>query len=296
MAGETQSSSLSGTIHTELIDTLMTAYAYDDLTITRTFRQASLVGATTTTQQFVRAVKSTGPVAGTPASEVTALAPTEMTTTSTTCAVARVGIAREITDTVVEDSVFGRALYTEGFIADAAKLWAEYFDTASAALFTSISNEVGDSGDALTVETMVSAVGRQRAAKARGPQFIALHDNQLKQLQQSQAAATATPWAIFYSPSGDGAQYGGTFMNNPVWASGLVPASTGDRVGCIYSNGNDAGARPEYCSFGFVYKRMPTSKTETHILMDSIIWASYARTGVVEIIDGFATAIRSVNA
>ena len=293
---ETQSSSLSGTIHTELIDTLMTAYSYDDMIVTSFFRPKSLVGKSTITAQFVRAVKSTGPTAGTPTNETTALSTTELTTTSTTCAVARVGIARELTDTAAEDSVFGRALYIEGFVTDAAKLWGEYFDTASATLFTSISNEVGAAGTSLSVATMVSAIGRQRAATARGAQVINLHDNQLKQLQQSQASATATPWAIFYSPSGDGGQFGGYFMNAPVWASGLVPSNAGDRVGCIYSVGNGAGARAEYCSFGFVYKRMPTSKTQTNILMDSNIWASYARTGVVEIIDGFATAIRSVNA
>ncbi len=293
---ETQSSSLSGTIHTQIIENLIIAYQYDDVVVTPFFRFKSIADATTTAAVFPRLVKSTGPTAGTPASEVTALATTELTTTSATVTVARVGIARELTTTAAEDSVVGRSLYAQGFVLDAARLYGEFFDTASTALFTSVSNEVGATGTTLSVATMVSAVGRQRAGKAKGPQVISLHDNQLKQLQQAQAAATATPWATFYSPSGDGSAFGGYFMNAPVWASGLNPTSTGDRMGCIFTIGNGAGARPEFCAFAFVVKRMPSSLTETNILMDSNIWASFSRTAVGEVADNFATAIRSVNA
>lgn len=293
---ETQSSSLSGTIHSQIIENLIIAYQYDDVVVTPFFRFKSIADATTTAAVFPRWVKSTGPTSGTPASEVTALATTELTTTSTTVTVARVGIARELTTTAAEDSVVGRSLYVQGFVLDAARLYGEFFDTASTALFSSVSNEVGSTGTSLSIATMVSAIGRQRNGKAKGPQVISLHDNQLKQLQQAQAAATATPWATFYSPSGDGGAFGGYFMNAPVWASALNPTSTGDRLGCVFTIGNGAGARPEHCGFAFVVKRMPSSLTETNVLMDSNIWASFSRTAVGEIADNFLTAIRSVNA
>lgn len=293
MANETQSSSLSGTIAAKVIEQLVIAYQYDDLTVTPYFRFKSIADQITTTAAFPRLVKSAGPATGTPATETTLLAATELTTTSLDIAVGRVGIAREITNNAKEDSVIGRALDVAGLVMDAARLYGEFFDTAAMALFSSVSLSVGATGTQLSIPTMVAAVAQQRSNKAKGPQVISLHDNQAKQYQQAQAAATATPWASFYSPSGDGGQFLGYFMNAPVWSSGLNPTSTGDRLGAIWVDGQ---ARPEFCAFGFVVKRLPSSLTETHILLDSNVWASYARTGVGIIANNFATAIRSVNA
>ncbi len=290
---ETQSSSLSGTIYAAMIESLLLSYQYDDLTVTPYFRYKTIADFATTSATFPRLVKSTGPTAGTPASEVTALGTTALTTTSVDIAVGRVGIAREITTTAIEDSVIGRAMNVQTFVMDAARLYGEFFDTASTALFSTVTATVGGTGTSLSVATMVSLIATQRANKAKGPQVISLHDNQLKQLQQAQASATATPWATFYAPSGDGGQFGGYFMNAPVWASGLNPTSTGDKLGCAWVDGQ---ARPESCAFGFVVKRMPSSLTESHILMDANVWASFARTGVGIIANNFATSVRSVNA
>lgn len=291
MAGETQSSSLSGTIYADIIDLGILAYQYDELTVTPYFRYKSIENEMSDTARFPRLVKSTGPTSGTPTNEVTALSYTELTTTSQTVQVSRVGIARTLTETAKEDSVVGRALYVQGFIMDAARLYGEYFDTTATALFSSVSGEVGPSGQALSIATMVAAVAAARASKAKGALVISLHDNQLKQLQQAQAASTATPWQTFYSPEGSGAQYGGMFMNAPVWASGLNPTSTGDRLGCIWAYSSD-----EFNAFAYVVKRAPSSLTDQRILDDAHDWASFARTGHGEIADNFATAIRSVNA
>lgn len=293
MAGETQSSSLSGTIYAKVIEMLVIAYQYDDLTITPYFRYKTITGEMTTTAAFPRSVKSTGPASGTPASEVTALTPTEYTTTSVDIAVGRVGLAREVTTTAKEDSTVGRSLEVAGLVADAARLYGEYFDTQSADLFSTITATVGATGQALSIATMVSAIGQQRSNKARGPMVISLHDNQLKQLQQAQAATTGTAWSTFYAPNSVGGQFGGYFMGCPVWASGVNETSTGDRLGAIWVDGQAAA---EFCAFGFVVKRMPSSLTETHILMDSNIWASFARTGCGVVANNFATCIRSVNA
>lgn len=288
---ETQSSSLSGTIYASVIDLGIIAYQYDDLTVTPYFRYKTIENENSDTARFARLVKSTGPAAGTPTNETTALSTTELTTTSATVQVSRVGIARELTETAKEDSVIGRALYVQGFIMDAARLYGEYFDTTATALFTSVSGEVGPTGQALSIATMVGAVAAARASKAKGALVISLHDNQLKQLQQAQAASQSTPWATFFQPEGSGSQFGGYFMNAPVWASSLNPTSTGDRVGCIWAYSSD-----EFNAFAYVVKRAPSSLMETNILMDSNIWASFARTGHGEVADNFATAIRSVNA
>jgi hypothetical protein len=287
---ETQSSSLSGTIYASIIDLGILAYQYDQLTITPFFRYKSLENEATDTARFPRWVKSAGPVAGTPASEVTPLVATELTTTSATVQVSRVGLARELTETAKEDSVVGRSLYVQGFIMDAARLYGEYFDTTATALFSSITATKGPSGQTLSIVTMVDVIGQQRLNKARGQQVISLHDNQLKQLQTAQVQATSTGWPSFYSPNGAGGQYGGQFMGCDIWASGLNPTSTGDKLGAIWSL--DA----EYAGMAYVVKRPPSSLMESNILNDSNLWASFARVGFGIIGNNFCTSIRSVNA
>ncbi len=185
--------------------------------------------------------------------------------------------------------MFGRYLYVQRFILDAAILYGEYFDTTATALFGSITATVGPSGQSLSLLTLVNALGSQRTNKARGENVICLHDNQLKQLQQAQIQSTATGGPQFYSPNGTGGQYGGVFMGCQIWSSGLNPTSTGDRLGAIWS------LDQEYSGLAYVEKRQPSSLTETNILMDSNRWASFARVGFGLIADNFCTSIRSVN-
>ena len=291
MAGETQSSSLSGTIYASVIDLGIIAYQYDNLTVTPFLRYKTIADESTDTARFPRYVKSTGPVAGTPATETTALTATEMTTTSATVQVSRVGLARELTETAKEDSVIGRALYVQGFIMDAARLYGEYFDTTATALFGSLTVIKGVSGQPMSIVSMVDLLGAQRTNKARGENVISLHDHQLKQLQSAQVQATSTGWPAFYAPNGAGGQYGGVFMGCQIWASGLNPTdSNGNRLGAIFS------VDPEYAAMAYVVKRVPSSLTQTNILMDSNQWASFARVGFGIIANNFATAARSVNA
>lgn len=293
MAGETQSSSVTTTIYAKQIESLVLAYQYDDLTIAPYFRYQFIGDFPTTTATFPRWVKSTGPAVGTPASETTLITGTEFTTTAVDIAVSRVGFAREITNTVKEDSVVGRALEVAGLVQDAARLYGEFFDTQATSQFSSVTASVGASGQGLSIATLVSAVGTQRNNKAKGPQVISLHDFQLKQLQQSQAQTTTTPWTAFFAPVANNGQFGGYFMGAPIWASALNPTSTGDRLGCIWSDGQ---ARPDMCAFAWVVKRMPSSLEQLHILEDSNIWASFCRVGFGIIANNFSTAIRSVNA
>lgn len=292
MAGETQSSSLSGTIYASIIDNTILAYQYDDVRVTPYFRYKTLENEQSDTARFPRWVKTSGAIAtGTPTNETTALTYSELTTTSATVQVSRVGIARELTETAKEDSVVGRALYVQGFAMDAARLYGEYFDTTATALFSSITATVGPTGQSLSIATMVAAVASQRANKAKGSLVISLHDNQLKQLQQAQAASTATPWQTFYAPEGRGGEFGGYFMDAPIWASALNPTSTGDRLGAIWAYSSD-----EFNGLAYVVKRAPSSLTQTNILMDANDWASFARVGFGIIANNFCTSIRSVNA
>lgn len=286
----TQSSSLSGTIYASIIDLGIIAFQYDTVVAASQMRYKTIATEATDTARFPRWVKSTGFVAGTPASETTPITATAMTTTSATVQVSRVGFARELTETAKEDSVIGRALYVQRFILDAAILYGEYLDTTATALYSSITATVGPSGQDLSLLSLVNALGSQRTNKARGENVIQIHDHQLKQLQRAQISATSTGWPTFYTPNGSGGNYGGMFMGCHIWASGLNPTSTGDRLGAIWS------LDQEYAGMAYVVKRVPSSLTETNILMDSNRWASFARVGFGVIADNFCTSIRSVNA
>ena len=289
MSGETQSSSLSGTIYASIIDAGVLAYQYDECNIAPLFAIKDITNEFTDTARFPRMVKSAS-VPAAPVNETTAISATELTTTSATVQVARIGLARELTATATEDSLIGRALYVMGYAKDAARLYGEYYDTTATALFASVTATVGPSGQTLSIPTMVGAVASQRTNKARGQQVISLHDHQLKQFQQAQVSSTSTAWSAFYTPNGVGGQFGGYFMGNEIWASGLNPTSTGDKLGAIWSL--DA----EYAAFAYVIKRAPSSLEETNILNDSRRWASFARVGFGIKANNFATSIRSVNA
>jgi hypothetical protein len=85
MAGETQSSSLSGTIYASIIDLGVLAYQYDECNVAPFFRVKDISQEFSDTARFPRQVKSAS-VPSTPGTEVTPLTATEFTTTSATVA------------------------------------------------------------------------------------------------------------------------------------------------------------------------------------------------------------------
>lgn len=278
-------------IYAKIIQDLIADYQYDDVTAIPFFRYASLVGLASTTASFPRNVKNAvAPVA----TETTSLVPTTLGRTAVDIAVARLGIAREITETVIEDTTLGRAIYVDELVKDAAILFGEAFDTDATAQFAAITATAGATGTALSIATMVAAMASQRTNKARGAQFFHLHDLQGKQLQQAQAAATSTPWATFYTPNADSTSFLGYFMGAPVMASSKNPTlnAGADRCGVIAAQGQSS---PKTAAFAWVVKRMPSSLEQSDILMDAHVWASFARVGVGIPCNDFATKIVSQN-
>lgn len=288
----TTSTSVTSTILAKVIDPLTIAYQYDDTTAVPFFRYKDMSGQQSAVASFPRKNKDSY---GSVATETTSLTPTTWQYTAVDVTVARYGIAREVTETAIEDSIVGQALYVSEWVKDAAILFGEQLDTDATALFPSLTAVCGVTNTALTIATLVTGMATQRANKAKGPQVIHLHDLQLKDLQAAQAAATATPWMAFYQPNADGSQFGGYFMGAPVWSSSKnATANTAvDRVGAIFSQGQSA---PDFCAFAFAAKRMPSSKTQTDILQDGYIWASFARYGVGMVANSFGTKVLSKNA
>jgi hypothetical protein len=287
----TISTDVSHLIYAKAIEQLIVAYQYDDVTATPFYRFKSIEDEKTATASFPRRVKN---AVGAVATETTSLTPTTLTTSAVDVSVSRVGIAREVTNTVLEDNILGKALYVDELVKDAARLYGEQLDTDATTLFSSITASVGSTGTALAIATLVAAFASQRANKARGQQVVHMHDLQLKQLQVAQVAATATPWATFFSPNADSSQFGGYFMGAPVWASSKNPTANAaaDRVGCVFTQGQSA---PEFAAFAFVIKRMPSSLQQTDVLQDANIWASFMRYGFGIPANNFATKFISQN-
>jgi hypothetical protein len=288
----TISTDVTETIYAKAIEMLIAEYQFDEVTAVPFFRQASLIDKPTTTASFPRITKNS---VGAVATETTSLVPTTFDTSTVDVAVSRVGIAREITNTVIEDSIWGRALYVDMLIQDAAKLFGESMDTDGTAQFANLTANVGTTNVALTIAVLVSAMSTQRVNKARGQQVIHLHDLQLKDLQAAQAAATATPWMTFYQPNADHTSFGGYFMGAPIFASSKNPTANAavDRVGAVWSNGQTS---PQYAALAFVLKRNPSSLQQSDILQDANIWASFCRYGVGIPANNFGTKIISKNA
>lgn len=273
-------------IYAKVIEMLICAYQYDDANFIRTVRYKDISKEKTSTQSFPREVKTAtyAPVA----TELTALSTVALGFTTVDVAVSRFGVARSITNTIMEDTILDNALYTQKLAQDAGLIFGELLDSSVAAQFANVTGTVGVTNTPLTVATLVSGFAQQRINKSKGRQVVALHDSHLGQLQSNQSSTTATAWSQFFLPNGDNTQYGGVFMGADVWASGLNPSANAgvDRVGCIYAEGSNA-----FSSFAYVSKRMPSSLTQTDILSDANLWASFTRLAVATIAPNFGTKI-----
>lgn len=287
----TTSANVGSTVYAKIIETLIVMYQYDKLTAVPFFRYKSMENQPSAVASFPRYNKDS---MASVATETTSLTPTTWTLTNVDITIARIGVAREITQTAIEDSILGQALYVNELVTDAARLFGEQLDTDGTALFATLTASVGTTTVALTLAVMVQAMATQRANKAQGPAIIHMHDLQGKQLQVAQLAATATPWATFFQPNADTTQFLGYFMGAPVWSSSKNPTANAaaDRVGAVFVQGQDA---PQFCAFAFAAKRMPSSLTQTDILQDAFIWASFARYGVGIPANNFGTKIISQN-
>lgn len=290
----TQSSSVSAAaIYAESIEPLIIAYQYDDVSFIGYARYASLEGVPSAVKSFPRMVKNS-PGYASVATESTSLTDQELTMSAVDVTITRYGMARKLSQTVIEDNLWGAQL-TQFVAQDAARLYGELLDTTLAAQFTNASASVGTTNVDLTVAVLIQAMASQRQQKARGAQVICLDDLQLKQLQLAQAATTVTTWDRFYTPSGDNSNYGGMLLGAPIWASSKNPTANAavDKVGCVFTQ---RGAGDEFCAFAYVSKRAPSSAIDNVVLEDSIVWASFARFGVGTVAANFATKIISKNA
>lgn len=237
------------------------------------------------------------------ATEGTDLGNTQASTSSVTITAAEYGVAMEITDNVIEDSVRGVDIFNwlEGRHLHAINLAME---DDFIALFASLSNSVGSSGSDLTIAQMVSA---QQGARVRGggPGVYVIDNEQQLNLDTALLATNAAA-AIYalsadrligYAPTPDngmGSMRQTMFFRNfPVYTSGLTDlANAGaDVVGAYFAPTSAVNDASGATTFGHVWKRLPRLETDRIVIGRSTLLCTTCKWGVAELQDGSGTAI-----
>lgn len=237
--------------------------------------------------------------------EGTDLGNTAASTGSVTVTAAEYGVAMEITDNVVEDSVRGIDVFSllEGRHLHVINLAME---DDFIALFASLSNSVGSSGNDLTVAQLIAAQQTARVRGAISDTSVYVLDNEQQLNLDTALLATGTSMAVYalsadrligYAPSADNGmgamRHTMHFRQFPVFTSGLTDLAnaSADVVGaffCATSAANDASGAT---TFGHIWKRLPRLETDRIIIGRSTLLVTTAKWGCVELQDGSGTAI-----
>jgi len=254
----TDTTALTELVNSEFINPLLLEYAIDYTVAAPYVNLLDLRGKATKKGAFPRWVLDT---ATDITNETTSLSNTTLETTEVTITAAEIGIRRDVSDAVLEETIIGRALF-DFLIKDAGNLFAVSLDDDIVALFASFTGAVGTSGSNLTIANMVEAQATVRKQKMKGPLVYILDDQQALDYQAAQAASTATTVNSFFEVgTGIDSAYLGTFMGAPVWSSGLCDTANtaADVVGACFIDGS---ASPASGAIGMVMTRDMTSELQ----------------------------------
>jgi len=314
MANETTTTTLDDLTHTSLVQPVVIA-ALSEMPqfykLTREFNslegQATAAGKYPKETSWWRTPGDRGAGVDTEfdGAEGTDLGNTSAATSSVTITAAEYGVAMEITDNVVEDSVrgidvfgllTGRHLHAIGLAMDDDFL----------ALFASLSNAVGSSGSDLTISQMIAAQQGVRVRGAVSDTSVYVIDNEQQLNLDTAIVATNAAAAIYalsadrligYAPTADNGlgamRHTMNFRGFPVHTSGATDTANAaaDVAGaffCATSAANDASGAT---TFGHVWKRLPRLETDRIVIGRASLLVTTARWGVAEIQDGSGSAI-----
>lgn len=247
----TTTTSLTELVNSEYIDPMIMEYAHDYVVVAPFVRQMDLRGKGTNQGVFPRWVLD---AALDVANQTAAITLTELESTEVTITGAEVGVARDIYDPAVEETILGDGLFSF-LVQDAGLLLAISLDDDLCALFSGASTSVGSTGANLSLANMVEAQAQIRKNKMRGQLVYILDDQQASDYQSAQAASTATTVNSFFTVSpGIESGFLGSFMNAEVWQTGLCDtANTGaDVVGACFIRGD---RNPRQAALGMVMTR-----------------------------------------
>lgn len=250
-AGQTTRTAITEIVPAEVIADRMIAKTQDQMVIAPLAWEVTLGEGQGSTFNFPQLDKDT-------AEDVTegstTIALEEMTLSETSVTVQQVAIGREPTKIAERTNRLGRSGFLALQVSDAAGLLAEMIEDDMAALFSSFSNTAGTSGADLTVVDMLTAIGKQRTAKARGEIHFVLDDQAALDLTIDAGTSAAS---LFNSNEANGVVSSmlngqlGPFLRAPVWYTNLTDTANGaaDVVSGCFCDGR---ANPEYASIGLV--------------------------------------------
>ena len=199
------------------------------------------------------------PAAYATAAETVAIANSAFTTSEYTLTAARYGRAYEITDLV---SVAGSPVDLQVLAGNLANGMSITISNLIAALFPSVSAQVGTSGVDLSVDDIFDASFTLNSAAAQGPYTAVLHPVQMNDFRSSLRGETG---AMQFNPAtveqlaSKGPGFQGSWNGVNFWQSDQVSSSGGNRLGCMFADG------------AFAYSEAPVALLQGHIPADRVL-------------------------
>lgn len=284
---DTTVTTLTELVNSEFINPAILEYASDYTVVAPFVNMLDLRGRSTNVGAFPKWILDATSDA---VAETTDLTDEALETTEVTITGAEIGIRRDVTDRVLEQTIIGRQLF-DFLVRDSGILAAISLDDDLCALFGSFSTSVGTSGANLTVANMVEAQAQIRINKMRGQLVYILDDQQASDYQAAQAAATSTTVNDFFSVStGIESGYLGNFMGAPVYQTGLCDTANtnADVVGACFIRGD---TNPTASAIGMVMTRDVRTELDRDASARLTEFVMTAMWGVGEISDLSGTGI-----
>lgn len=191
--------------------------------------------------------------------ETNAATNTAFTTSEYTLTAARYARQYEITDLV---PVAGSPVDIQVLASNLMNGMSITISNLIAALFPSVTAQVGTSGVDLSVDDLYDASFTLNSAAAQGPYSAVLHPVQMNDFRSSLRGETG---AMQFNPAtveqlaSKGPGFQGSWNGINFWQSDQVSSSGGNRLGCMFADG------------AFAYSEAPVSLLQGHIPADRVL-------------------------
>lgn len=172
--------------------------------------------------------------------EDTDVTATSLTDSSSSIAVARYSLRRDLGDLAAVTGFGPNDITVERLAASAVGEYDKAFMGALATAIAGFGTDVGSSGVDASVDDFFSGIAALEVANNSGPFYALLHPQQLSDLQTSIRAEAGA--LQFMAPTQDmlnarGAGFAGTFLSVDIYTSSEVTSAGGNRHGAMWAQG-----------------------------------------------------------
>lgn len=267
MAGESTTTTISDAIRSEWIAPALGAAAKERAVAAQYCKRFDLAGRGTGKLQLATEVKDDATSLNV-ASETTDLSNTAFDTTSVTLSPGEYGLKRFLTDSALEDNIFGPDGFFQMVVESGAEDMAIAIDDDVIALLSGFSNVVGTSGGALTLSDMAEAMSELAGNEMPAPHGAAyiVSKQQAKDYNDALVTANGTVLANYHTKpeSNNGLDgYHGTWMNAEIRSTSLVDTANAgaDDAGALFVRG-DGNRNPRSAALVLAVSREVTVKPQ----------------------------------